>query len=131
MEKHLARFLNPSEVIHHKNSDRKDNRLENLELFSSNAEHLALTLKGKIPLWSEQGKENMRLACRKKTSTTYFYTQEARQLRRGRVTVANAIRRLLKLDALPNKKTMIDYLTAQGTSYPVVLEKALRQEPLF
>lgn len=35
MEEYLGRELLPSESIHHKNGDRKDNRLENLELWSS------------------------------------------------------------------------------------------------
>ena len=39
MEKFLGRFLNPKEVIHHINGNRKDNRIENLELCSSRGQH--------------------------------------------------------------------------------------------
>ena len=39
MEKHIKRYLYSWEVIHHKNEIIDDNRLENLEIIHSNAEH--------------------------------------------------------------------------------------------
>lgn len=55
MEQKLGRYLLPDEVVDHINGVKDDNRPENLRLFSSNAEHLASTLKGRRPQWSEEG----------------------------------------------------------------------------
>lgn len=68
MEKKIGRYLEPGEVVHHKNGDVLDNRPTNLELFSSNAEHLKATLKGKVPQWTEDGLRRIRESGKKATS---------------------------------------------------------------
>lgn len=47
MEKYLERYLTKDEVVHHINGVRMDNRIENLQLFLSNSEHLKFELTGK------------------------------------------------------------------------------------
>lgn len=41
MEKHIGRYLEPEEVVHHINNIHNDNRIENLKLFNNNQDHLA------------------------------------------------------------------------------------------
>lgn len=40
MEKHLGRYLDKDEVVHHINKNVKDNRIENLQLFKNHGTHL-------------------------------------------------------------------------------------------
>jgi DNA-binding transcriptional MerR regulator len=56
MEAVLGRELTAQEVVHHKNENKLDNRPDNLVLYASNADHLAETLKGKVPNWTPEGR---------------------------------------------------------------------------
>lgn len=59
MEKALGRPLLPTEVVHHIDDDPANNAPSNLRLYQSNGEHLAGTLKGKCPQWTEAGKQRI------------------------------------------------------------------------
>jgi hypothetical protein len=63
MEKLIGRRLKRGEVVHHKNGEQGDNRPENLLLFASNGDHLAVELTGKCPKWTADGLR--RIAARK------------------------------------------------------------------
>lgn len=60
MEKQLGRFLTREEVVDHIDGNTSNNDPSNLRLFPSNAEHLRVTLKGRVPNWTEDGRRRMR-----------------------------------------------------------------------
>lgn len=68
MERVLGRYLEPTEIVHHIDGDRANNDPENLEVFGSNQEHLAQTLAGKRPKWTDDGLAKMRAPRRRRTT---------------------------------------------------------------
>lgn len=56
MEQMIGRPLLPTEVVDHIDGDKGNNSPSNLRLFESNAEHLRVTLKGKCPKWTPEGR---------------------------------------------------------------------------
>jgi hypothetical protein len=62
METYLNRYLKPTEVVHHKDGNKQNNDITNLELFESNAVHLKTELKGRIPNRTPEGHKRIRSA---------------------------------------------------------------------
>lgn len=65
MEEHLGRLLLQSEVVHHRDKNKANNAIDNLELYSANSEHLKQELTGKCPKWTEDGKRRIRAGIRR------------------------------------------------------------------
>lgn len=59
VEAHLGRYLLPSEVVHHIDGDHTNNDIGNLEVFSSNGEHLRATLAGVPHNVSQAGRRKL------------------------------------------------------------------------
>lgn len=62
MAQKISRNLLPHEVVDHIDGIRLHNHEDNLRLFACNADHLRATISGKIPQWSEVGKEALDLS---------------------------------------------------------------------
>ena len=60
MENKLGRYLKPNERVHHRDKNRSNNRIENLELFESNGLHLKHEI-------TKDKTDRLCLACNKKT----------------------------------------------------------------
>lgn len=61
----IKRNLLPREVVDHIDGIRLHNHEDNLRLFACNADHLRATISGKIPQWSDAGKEALDLTRRR------------------------------------------------------------------
>lgn len=126
MEKHIGRYLLPSEVVHHRNNDKLDNRIENLELFDSNARHLAETLKGQCPKWTNEGRANI-LAAR----ILHAYPDLAQRYDYRQVgSLLLGIQKELGLSEPPNKEGFARYLAERGITAQQACETALQREQL-
>ena len=73
MEKQIGRYLEPREVVDHIDGNTSNNDPQNLRLFASNADHLRVTLRGRIPNWTEDGlrriREGVQKAAQRRAST--------------------------------------------------------------
>lgn len=84
MEQKLGRRLDPKEVVHHRDGDKKNNSPENLEMYGENSEHLREELTGRLPVRTPAGLERMREAGRSKASHP-AWTEARREAARQRM----------------------------------------------
>lgn len=81
MESIVGRFLTKEEVVHHIDGNKLNNCPSNLKLYQSNGEHLAETLRGKTPNWTEDGLRRLRQSIARQRSTRGMLRQRARASR--------------------------------------------------
>ena len=59
-ERMIGRYLTQEEVVDHIDGNPSNNHPNNLRVFARNSEHLAVTLKGRVPQWTEDGKRRIK-----------------------------------------------------------------------
>jgi hypothetical protein len=105
MEQFLGRYLMPDEVIHHKNGNRLDNRLENLELLSSDSEHMKLHLPKTLDYL-----DSIRDYIIKKYNQGYGSVMIARELNCSR----NSILHWMELRGIPKRSPKTKTICKEG-----------------
>jgi hypothetical protein len=66
MEETLGRYLLATEVVDHIDGNTMNNHPDNLRVFASNADHLRVTLAGRCPKWSDDGRRRISEAVKKR-----------------------------------------------------------------
>ncbi len=96
MEQKIGRYLDPTEIVDHIDGLTLHNAPENLRIFASNGEHLRHTIQGQCPQWSEPGRENLKIACRRQPVDRRVDTYDLNK-KRGDVRLRQILRAWLSL----------------------------------
>lgn len=79
MEAAIGRHLRRDEVVHHVDGDRQHNVIGNLRLYAANRDHLAETLKGQRPNWSDEGRRRISTGASQQRRREYLARTASRQ----------------------------------------------------
>lgn len=77
MEQKLGRPLQRGEVVHHIDGNRANNHPDNLEVYENNALHLAETLAGQRPNWSQEGWARLHAKRHRRTRAELLASRQA------------------------------------------------------
>lgn len=127
LERHLGRYLLPTETVDHIDGLHLHNDPSNLRVFDSNADHLRATITGQIPKWSAEGWAKMQVTPAQRANLARVDSYGQRK-KRGDVRLRQILLAALRLGIdSPFLSGTLHHLEKAGIDYssPTTIERAL------